>query len=143
MVQIGPMAKLQHYTDEISNSYVSNGTLKIKAIKENYTYNGVTKNYTSARLNSKYAFQYGRIDVGAKLPAEAGTWPAIWTLGCNINETGNYFGSTYGSVGWPDCGEIDIMEQNGWDKNSYLWPFALCKYSKSGNYENTRPQQLQ
>ena len=128
--------ELQHYTDQISNSYVSNGTLKIKAIKENYSYNAVTKNYSSARLNSKYAFQYGRIDVGAKLPAEAGTWPAIWTLGANINETGNYFGSTYGSVGWPDCGEIDIMEQNGWDKNS---TYGHLHYANtvSGNYQNT------
>ena len=63
----------------------------------------MAKNYTSARLNSKYAFKYGRVDVSAKLPAESGTWPAIWTLGANINETGNYFGNTYGNVGWPDC----------------------------------------
>ena len=127
--------ELQHYTDQISNSYVSNGTLKIKAIKENYSYNGVTKNYTSARLNSKYAFKYGRIDVGAKLPAEAGTWPAIWTLGANINETGNYFGSTYGNVGWPDCGEIDIMEQNGLDK-SITYGYMHYRNLVSGQYEN-------
>lgn len=127
--------ELQHYTDQISNSYVSDGTLKIKAIKENYTYNGVNKNYTSARLNSKYAFKYGRIDVGAKLPAEAGTWPAIWTLGANINEPGNYFGNTYGSVGWPDCGEIDIMEQNGWDK-SITYGYMHYKNLASGLYEN-------
>ena len=112
--------EVQHYTDRITNSYVSNGTLKIKAIKENYTYNGVTKSYTSARLNSKFAFKYGRIDVRAKLPSQAGTWPAIWTLGANINEVGNYHGSTYGSVGWPLCGEIDIMEQNGWDKTNLI-----------------------
>jgi len=112
--------ELQHYTNQISNSFVSNGSLKIKAIRENYTYNNVTKPYTSARLNSKFAFKYGRVDVRAKLPAEAGTWPAIWTLGANINEVGNYFGSTYGSVGWPVCGEIDIMEQNGWDKTNLI-----------------------
>lgn len=110
----------QHYTDRTANSYVSNGTLKIKAIKEIYTFNGVTKFYTSARLNSKFAFQYGRVDIRAKLPSEAGTWPAIWTLGANINETGNYFRNAYGSVGWPLCGEIDIMEQNGWDKNNLI-----------------------
>ena len=112
--------ELQHYTNQISNSFVSNGSLKIKAIRENYTYNNVTKPYTSARLNSKFAFKYGRVDVRAKLPAEAGTWPAIWTLGANIDEVGNYFGSTYGSVGWPVCGEIDIMEQNGWDKTNLI-----------------------
>ena len=110
----------QHYTNQLSNSFVNNGSLKIRAIKENYTYNNVTKPYTSARLNSKFAFKYGRVDVRAKLPAEAGTWPAIWTLGANINEVGNYFGSTYGSVGWPVCGEIDIMEQNGWDKTNLI-----------------------
>lgn len=110
----------QHYTNRSDNSWVGNGTLKIKAIKENYTDNNVTKSYTSARLNSKFTFQYGRIDVRAKLPAQAGTWPAIWTLGANINETGNYFGNTFGSVGWPACGEIDILEQNGWDKTKVI-----------------------
>jgi len=110
----------QHYTDQITNSYVSNGTLKIKTIRENYTFNNVTKPYTSARLNSKFVFQYGRVDVRAKLPVEGGTWPAIWTLGANVDEIGNYFGAIYGSVGWPSCGEIDIMEQNGWDKTDLI-----------------------
>ena len=73
--------EVQHYTDRTENSIVSDGTLKIKAIKENYTFQGSTKSYTSARLNSKFAFQYGKVEVRAKLPAEAGTWPAIWTLG--------------------------------------------------------------
>ena len=110
----------QHYTNRLDNSYVSDGTLKIVAKKEQYIFRGITKNYTSARLNSKYAFKYGRVDVRAKLPSEQGTWPAFWTLGANINEIGNYFGSTYGNVGWPLCGEIDIMEQNGWNKNNLI-----------------------
>ena len=105
--------EVQHYTNREENSYVSDGTLKIVAKKEQYNYNGNTKSYTSARLNTKYAFQYGRIDISAKLPVEQGTWPAFWTLGANINERGNYHGSTYGSVGWPACGEIDIMETRG------------------------------
>ncbi|WP_229418426.1 glycoside hydrolase family 16 protein [Flagellimonas chongwuensis] len=112
--------ELQHYTDREENSYVNDGTLKIKGIKEQYSYNGSTKEYTSARLNAKFAFTYGRIEVRAKLPKTAGTWPAIWTLGANSNETGNYFGDQYGNVGWPLCGEIDIMEQTGWDKNSTI-----------------------
>jgi beta-glucanase (GH16 family) len=70
----------------------------------------VTKDYTSARLNSKFAFTYGRIDVRAKLPITAGTWPAIWMLGKNVNETGAFFASNYGTTSWPACGEIDIME---------------------------------
>lgn len=105
----------QHYTDRIDNSYVSDGTLKIKAIKETYAnpQTGSTQNYTSARLNSKYAFQFGRMDVRAKLPSEQGTWPAIWTLGQNITETGAYWQiEGYGTTGWPACGEIDIMEQD-------------------------------
>lgn len=92
----------QHYTDRTDNAYVSNGTLKIVAKKETYTFQGSTKDYTSARLNSKFSFTYGRVDVKAKLPSGVGTWPAIWTLGSNIT-----------SVGWPECGEIDIMEHWG------------------------------
>lgn len=127
--------ELQHYTARIENSYVSSGTLKIKAIKENYTYNNITKSYTSARLNSKFAFTYGRVEVRAKLPAVAGTWPAIWTLGANINEIGNYFGSQYGSVGWPACGEIDIMEQRGWDKDTTIGYFHWGD-TFTGEYKN-------
>ena len=112
--------ELQHYTARAENSFVSDGTLKIVAKKEDYTYNNATKNYTSARLNSKFVFKYGRVDVRAKAPAGGGTWPAIWTLGANINETGNYHGDQYGNVGWPHCGEIDIMEQYGDDKTKTL-----------------------
>ena len=105
--------ELQHYTDREENSFVSDGTLKIRAIKAEYTYNGSTK----------FAFTYGRVEVRAKLASNAGTWPAIWTLGANINETGNYLGDQYGNVGWPLCGEIDIMEQTGWDKNTTISHF--------------------
>jgi len=108
--------ELQHYVDREENTYVSDGTLKIKAIKEPYTTQNTTKQYTSARLNSKFNMTYGKIEVRAKLPSGAGTWPAIWTLGANINEPGNFYEDSLGSVGWPHCGEIDIMEQNGWDK---------------------------
>jgi len=126
--------ELQHYTDRLENSYVNNGTLKIKAKKEQYEFDGFSKSYTSARLNSKFSFRYGRIDVRAKLPKGSGTWPAIWTLGANINEIGNYFGTQFGDVGWPACGEIDIMEQNGWDKNSVIG--HLHWEDNSGQYKN-------
>lgn len=105
----------QHYTHHLKNSYVSDGTLKIEAIKENHTNyeNGTsTLSYTSARLNSKYAFTYGKVEVRAKLPSAQGTWPAIWTLGQNITEPGAYWEKEYGTTGWPTCGEIDIMEQD-------------------------------
>tara|TARA_E500000318_G_scaffold109416_1_gene122334 strand:+ start:49 stop:879 length:831 start_codon:yes stop_codon:yes gene_type:complete len=128
--------ELQHYTDSEENSYANNGTLKIKAIKEQYSYNGSTKEYTSARLNSKFTFTYGRLEVRAKLPSTAGTWPAIWTLGANVNETGNYFGDQYGEVGWPLSGEIDIMEQTGWDKNKTISHFHWGDL-KTKEYRNT------
>ena len=105
----------QHYTNRLQNSYVDNGSLKIKAIKESYPdpTSGSTKEYTAARLNSKYAFRYGRMEVKAKLPAAQGTWPAIWTLGKNISENGAYWQTQgYGNTAWPYCGEIDIMEQD-------------------------------
>lgn len=125
----------QHYTNRIENSSVSNGALRIKSKKETYTYNGSTKEYSSARINSKFSFLYGRVDIRAKLPNSAGTWPAFWTLGDNINEFGNYFGDTYGDVGWPACGEIDIMEQNGWDKSQLIGHLHWGD-TQSGNYEN-------
>jgi beta-glucanase (GH16 family) len=102
--------EVQHYTNELANSYVEDGVLKITAIKENYTDQGVTKAYTSARLNSKFAFTYGRVDIRAKIPTQQGTWPALWLLGKNISEPGGYFAGTYGTTPWPACGEIDIME---------------------------------
>jgi beta-glucanase (GH16 family) len=96
--------ELQFYTNRLENAYVDNGTLKIKAIKENFSGSA----YTSARLltKGKYEFKYGRVEMRAKLPAGVGTWPAFWALGADIN-----------NVGWPACGEIDIMEHKGSDMN--------------------------
>ncbi|MFN7013513.1 MAG: family 16 glycosylhydrolase [Bacteroidia bacterium] len=102
--------EVQHYTNELTNSFVNGGFLNIVAKKEPYTSQGYTKQYTSARLNSKFAFKYGRVDVRAKLPIAAGTWPAIWMLGKNVNEDGGFFDAAFGTTNWPACGEIDIME---------------------------------
>jgi len=67
-----------------------------------YNSQGVTKKHTSARLNSKFAFQYGKIEIRAKLPSGLGTWPAIWTLRKNINENGAYWDNRcYGTTCWP------------------------------------------
>lgn len=110
--------EIQHYTDREDNSYVSNGNLNIIGKKETYTNQGVTKQYTSARLNSKFAFRYGKVEVRAKLPTGVGTWPAIWTLGKNINEDGGWWDlQGYGTTPWPACGEIDIMEHWGSNQN--------------------------
>ncbi|MCF8261117.1 MAG: family 16 glycosylhydrolase [Melioribacteraceae bacterium] len=96
--------ELQHYTDRSTNSYVENGKLYIVAQKENYNGN----QYTSARLitKGKKSFKYGKIEALIKVPYGKGIWPAFWTLGTNIS-----------SVGWPKCGEIDILEMIGGGTN--------------------------
>ena len=107
---------IQHYTNQEENSYLKNGNLNLVAKKEKFEDQGETKQYTSARLNSKFAFTYGRLDVRAKLPEGVGTWPAIWMLNKNINEDGAYWDNQgFGTVNWPHCGEIDIFEY--WGKN--------------------------
>lgn len=133
--------ELQHYTNRLDNSFVQNGSLHIVAKKENFTQNGVTLGYTSARLNSKFAFTYGRVDVRAKLPAGNGTWPAIWTLGKNISETGAWFQTQgFGNTAWPACGEIDIMEHGLHAFNEVS--SALHTPSSSGNTVNTATKNL-
>lgn len=102
--------EVQHYTNQLTNSSVNAGFLNIVAKKEPYTDQGITKQYTSARLNSKFAFLYGRVDIRAKVPTNQGTWPALWMLGKNVNEDGGFFDATNGTTDWPACGEIDIME---------------------------------
>ena len=133
--------ELQHYTDRLDNSYVSNGTLKIIAKNETYTDQGQTKEYTSARLNSKYAFTYGRVEVRAKLPEGVGTWPAIWMLGQNINEVGAYWQTQgYGTTSWPYCGEVDIMEH--WGTNQNYVQSALHTPSSYGGTTNLGGQYI-
>jgi beta-glucanase (GH16 family) len=94
-------SELQTYTQSPSNVIVDGGVLKITAKKEG-------SGYTSARLKTEglYKFTYGKVEVRAKLPAGAGTWPAIWMLGANYSTPGN---------AWPASGEIDIMEQKGFE----------------------------
>jgi beta-glucanase (GH16 family) len=81
---------------------VRDGNLVIKAISEKYTGpDGVARNYTSARLKTlgKFSQTYGRFEARIKIPYGQGMWPAFWMLGDDIEK-----------VGWPACGEIDIME---------------------------------
>lgn len=96
--------EIQSYTSNAENVIVEDGFLKITAKADG-------SGYTSARLKSEdlYEFTYGRVEVRAKLPASIGTWPAIWTLG-----------EDYQTNIWPGCGELDIMEQKGQDKNTVL-----------------------
>lgn len=132
--------EIQHYTNRQVNSNVNNGFLNIVAKKETYTSQGVTKQHTSARLNSKFAFKYGRLAVRAKLPSGAGTWPAIWMLGKNVIEPGAYWSSTFGTTNWPACGEIDVMEH--WGNNQNYVQSALHTPSSSGNTVNIGGQNI-
>jgi len=109
---------IQHYTDRVENTYLEDGNLNLVAKKETFMDQGEEKQYTSARLNSKYAFTYGRVEVRAKLPTGVGTWPAIWMLSTTIDEDGAYWDNLgYGTTKWPRCGEIDIMEHWGKKQN--------------------------
>ena len=122
--------EVQHYTNRIENSFVEDGKLHVLAKKEIFTDQDETKQYTSARLNSKFAFTYGRVEVRAILPTGVGTWPAIWTLGKNIDEDGGYWDEEFGTAPWPACGEIDIMEH--WGNNQNYVSSALHTPSSSG-----------
>jgi beta-glucanase (GH16 family) len=97
-------AELQFYTNR--NAFIENGCLVIEARKETASDEYGSYDYTSARMTSegKFEIQYGKIEIRAKLPKGQGIWPALWMLGSNIGE-----------VGWPTCGEIDIMEMLGHD----------------------------
>jgi beta-glucanase (GH16 family) len=97
--------ELEYYTPRAENARMENGNLVITARKERYTEpDGVTRNYTSARLKTQglFAHGYGRFEARIKIPAGQGMWPAFWMMGNN-----------YDTVGWPKCGEIDIMENVG------------------------------
>lgn len=99
--------ELQYYTNRTENVKVENGYLLVTAKKESF--NG--SSYTSARLTTKGLFEqaYGRFEARIKLPYGQGIWPAFWLLGSNIDE-----------VGWPQCGEIDIMEFRGQEPTKVL-----------------------
>ena len=133
--------EVQHYTNRIDNSVVNNGFLNIIAKKETFQNQGVTKSYTSARLNSKFAFKYGRVEVRAKLPSGVGTWPAIWSLGKNVNEDGAYWDlQGFGTANWPACGEIDIMEH--WGSNQNYVQSAMHTPSSFGGTVNLGGQTI-
>lgn len=110
--------ELQYYTNRTDNVKVENGNLVITAKKENYGGMG----YTSGRIKTKgkASWKYGKIEARMKIPTGQGIWPAFWMLGDNID-----------SVGWPKCGEIDVMEHVNnesvthgtihWDYNGYQY----------------------
>ena len=121
----------QYYTDSTENAYIENGCLVLNAIQES---NG-EENYTSAKLSSTSSWTYGRYEFRAKLPGGTGLWPAIWMLPKNIN--------VYGGE-WPICGEIDIMEYMGSDRDTVLgtlhygnpWVYNTGYYDINGSFED-------
>ena len=94
--------ELEFYTSRSTNSFIyhdttGNGFLVIQALREPYR----NRNYTSARLKTQglQNWTYGKIEASIKVPNGQGVWPAFWMLGAN-----------FPTVGWPACGELDIME---------------------------------
>jgi len=99
-------AELQYYTDRTENAALDgDGHLVITAIEESFG----SADYTSARLKTQNIFsqRYGRFEARIKLPRGQGIWPAFWMLGDDIR-----------IVGWPQCGEIDVMEYLGQDADT-------------------------
>jgi beta-glucanase (GH16 family) len=95
----------QYYTARPQNVEIQNGKLVIAAAQEEYTGpDGVARSYTSARLNTSTKFEqsYGRFEARIKIPFGQGMWPAFWLLGSDIQK-----------IRWPNCGEIDVMENIG------------------------------
>jgi beta-glucanase (GH16 family) len=114
-------SELEYYTSRPENVVVKDGVLKITAIRESYS----GSQFTSTRMltMNKFSFTYGKVVVRAKLPASVGTWPAVWMLGSNLS-----------AVGWPACGEIDIVEHRGSELNKI---FGTLHYTgRSGGNAN-------
>ncbi|MCX7011895.1 MAG: glycoside hydrolase family 16 protein [Candidatus Sumerlaeota bacterium] len=130
--------ELQYYTRaRQENARVEDGMLVIEGRKERYKnpkYNPASQKWPSSReyagytaasltTQTKASWRYGRVEVRAKIPQGKGVWPAIWMLGDNI-----------GKVGWPACGEIDIMEFVGKDPNHV---HATVHYKMGGKHRSS------
>ncbi len=116
----------QFYTKaDTNNAVVGNGFLSIIARKEKHE----GKEYTSARVvtRGKKDWSYGRVDIRAKLPKGRGTWPAGWMLGSNIN-----------TVGWPQCGEVDILEHVGYDPDTVVGSIHSTAYNHVKGTQKTK-----
>lgn len=114
----------QFYTDRLVNIFCKDSLLHIVARKEKFDF----KSYTSAKITTfgKKSIKYGKIEIKAKLPKGKGMWPAFWMLGENIRE-----------VGWPLCGEIDIMENVGRRPDEIHFSLHSKKYNHNLNTHQT------
>ena len=122
----------QFYTDRPENCRVEDGCLVIEARKESIPILGKDEektSYTSASIEARgaHAFTFGRVEVRAKIPSGNGTWPAIWMLGEGIRR-----------LGWPDCGEIDIMENVGFEPDKLHGSIHTKAYNHVIHTEKTK-----
>ncbi len=113
--------ELQYYTNRSENARIENGKLIIEARRE--AYGG--RDYTSARLKTQglHSWKFGRIEARVKLPRGQGMWPALWMLGDNLP-----------SVGWPQCGEIDILENVGYETQRIFGTIHGPNYSGANGF---------
>lgn len=125
-------AQLEYDTDRASNASLDgSGHLVITARKEAFQ----GRQYTSARITTegKQSFQYGKIEARMKLPSGRGLWPAFWLLGTDLP-----------AVGWPQAGEIDVMEYRGQEPSTIIGTIhgpgysAGSAVSKSKTFTATR-----
>lgn len=107
--------ELENYTNgDTANVLIKNGLLHIRALRDSQQ----PKGYSSVRMVQKKGFLYGRLEVRAKLPPGRGLWPAIWLLPDQFK---------YG--GWPASGEIDLMENVGYNPDSVFFTIHTEKYN--------------
>jgi beta-glucanase (GH16 family) len=118
-------AEQQYYSKQLENIRIVNKQLVIEAHKEAY----LDMNYTSAKISSKglFSFQYGRVDVRCKIPKGQGTWPAVWMLPDCFNK----------GTSWPECGEIDIMENVGQHEDVIHFSLHSKKYNHNLKNQDT------
>ena len=118
----------QRYVDSRENITIIDGKLYIRA-KKDLPFDPNNPSYSSGRINTKgkVELQYGYWEIRAKLPSGVGTWPAIWMLNSKID-----------SIGWPYCGEIDIMEHVGFDPNKVF--FSIHNTNLYGDVHGTSQQ---
>jgi beta-glucanase (GH16 family) len=112
----------QIYTE--TNHYIKDGLLHIVAKKEDSTYTS-----TKITTKNKFQFKYGRVEARAKIPVGHGIWPALWMLGSNIDQ-----------VGWPLCGEVDILEYVGREPHQVF--NSIHTKDSHGNTINTKKTRL-
>ena len=125
--EVGPRwhnGEAQAYTDRLSNAYVRDGQLHIRAQKESWQ----GREYTSARMVSyPHAWQYGYFEIRAKIPDAVGSWPALWFLPLSFRQ----------GLRWPLCGEIDMMEHTMTEPDVLVYSL----HSEKINHMRPRDQQ--